>query len=66
MVFHWNLSDSKSFQVSRTLFSVLTDLDNAVVGIISIRPTIFNYYYYYYYYKAGSKISKSSYVFMEF
>ena len=34
MVFHWSLSDSKSPQVSRTLLSVLADL-NAVVWTVS-------------------------------
>ena len=38
MVFHWNLSDSKSPQVSRTLLSILTVLNNAVVWMVSIRP----------------------------
>ena len=33
--FHWSLSDSKSPQVSRTLFSILADLNNAVVWIVS-------------------------------
>ena len=31
MVFHWSLSDSKSPQISRTLLSILADLNNAVV-----------------------------------
>ena len=40
MVFHWSLSDSKSPQVSRTLLSILTVLNNAVVWIVSTRlPT---------------------------
>ena len=40
MVFHWSLSDSKSPQVSRTLLSILSVLNNAVVWIISTRtPT---------------------------
>ena len=30
MVFHWSLSDSKSPQVSRTLLSILTDLNNDI------------------------------------
>ena len=38
MVFHWNLSDSKSPQVFSTLLSMLTDHDNAIV---SIHPLIF-------------------------
>ena len=40
MVFHWNLSDSKSPQVSRTRLSILAVLSNAVVWIVSTRlPT---------------------------
>ena len=40
MVFHWNLSDSKSPQVSRTLLSILAVLNNAVVWMVSTRlPT---------------------------
>ena len=38
MVFHWNLSDSKSPQVSRTLLSILAVLNNAVVWMVSTRP----------------------------
>ena len=38
MVFHWNLSDSKSPQVSRILLSILAVLNNAVVWIVSTRP----------------------------
>ena len=38
--FHWNLSDSYSFQVSRTLLSILVDIDNAVVWIIWILSQI--------------------------
>ena len=38
MVFHWSLSDSKSPQVSRTLLSILADLNNTVVWMISDRP----------------------------
>ena len=38
MVFHWNLSDSKSPQVSRTLLSILAVLHNVVVWIVSTRP----------------------------
>ena len=38
MVFHWNLSDSKSPQVSRTRLSVLAVLSNADVWIVSTRP----------------------------
>ena len=35
MVFHLSLSDSKSPQVSRTLLSILADLNNAVVWIVT-------------------------------
>ena len=38
MVFHWRLSDSESPQVSRTLLSILTVFDNAVVWMVSTRP----------------------------
>ena len=38
MVFHWILSDNKSPQVSRTLLSILTVLNNAVVWMVSTRP----------------------------
>ena len=40
MVFHNNLSDSKSPQVSRTLLSILVDLNNAVVYMVSTHPLI--------------------------
>ena len=40
MVFHWSLSDRKSPQVSRTLFSILADLNNAAVWMVSTRPLI--------------------------
>ena len=40
MVFHWSLSDCKSSQISRTLLSILADLDNDVVWIASTRPLI--------------------------
>ena len=40
MVSHWNLSDSKSLQVSRTLLSILADLNNAVVWMVSTHPLI--------------------------
>ena len=40
MVFLWSLSDSKSPQVSRTLLSILADLNNAVVWTLSTRPVI--------------------------
>ena len=38
MVFPWSLSDNKSSQVSRTLLSILSVLNNAVVWIVSTRP----------------------------
>ena len=41
MVSHWSLSDSKCPQVSRTLLSILADLNKAVVWIVSTRPLIF-------------------------
>ena len=43
MVFHWSLSESKFFQVSRTLLSILADLNNLVVWMVSVRPPIFNF-----------------------
>ena len=42
MFFQLSLSNSKSPQVSRTLLSILTDLNNVVVWIVSIYPLIFN------------------------
>ena len=42
MVFHWTLIDSKSLQISRTLLSILADLSNAVVWMVSARPLISN------------------------
>ena len=38
MVFHWNLSESMSPQVSRTLLSILAVLNNVVVWMVSTRP----------------------------
>ena len=40
MVFHWSLCDSKSPHVSRTLLSILANLNNAVVWTVSTRPVI--------------------------
>ena len=40
MVFHWSLSDSNSPQVSRTLLSILADLNNVVVWMVSTCPLI--------------------------
>ena len=38
MVFPWSLSDFKSPQVSRTLLSIPSVLNNAVVWMVSTRP----------------------------
>ena len=38
MVFHWNLSESKFPQASRTLLSILVVLSNVVVWMVSTRP----------------------------
>ena len=43
MVFHGSLSDSKSLQVSRTLPSILTDLNNEEAWMVSTRPVISNF-----------------------
>ena len=40
MVSHWSLSDSKSPQVPRTLISILPDLNNTIVWMISTCPLI--------------------------
>ena len=40
MVFHGSLIDSTSPQVSRTLLSILADLNNAVVWMVSTRALI--------------------------
>ena len=37
MVFHWSLRDNKSPQVSRTLLSIRTVFNNAVVWMVSTR-----------------------------
>ena len=42
MVFHWSLRDNKSPQVSRTLLSILADLNNVVIWRILARPSISN------------------------
>ena len=39
MVFHWSLNNSKSHQLSRTLLSILAVLNNAVVWLVSTRPS---------------------------
>ena len=43
MVFHWNLSDSKSPQLTRTLLIILAVLNNAVVWMVSTCPFISKY-----------------------
>ena len=40
MDFYWSLSDFKSPQVSRTFPSILADLNNALVCMVSTRPLI--------------------------
>ena len=40
MAFYWSLSDNKSPQVTRILLSILADLHNAVVWMVSTRPLI--------------------------
>ena len=40
MLFHWSLSDSKSIFVSRTFLSILGDLNNTVIWMVSTRPLI--------------------------
>ena len=40
IAFYWSLSNSKSPQVSRTLLSILANLNDAVVWIVSTRPLI--------------------------
>ena len=40
MVFHWSLSDNKSPQVPKTLLSILADLNNAIVMMVSPHPLI--------------------------
>ena len=40
MVSHWSLSNRKFLQVPRTLLSILSDLNNAVVLMISTFPFI--------------------------
>ena len=40
MVSHWSLSGNKSPQVSRTLLSILADLNNPVVWMVPISPVI--------------------------
>ena len=40
MIFPWSLSDSQSPQISRPLLSILADINNAVVWIVSVCPLI--------------------------
>ena len=40
MVFHWRLSDRKSPQAFMTLLSILAVLNNALVWMVSTRPSI--------------------------
>ena len=40
MVFHGSFNDSKSLRVSRTLLSILADLNNAVIWMVFIPPVI--------------------------
>ena len=40
MIFNWSLSDKKFSQVSRTLLSILVDLNNGVVWMVFTRPLI--------------------------
>ena len=40
MVFHWNLIDRKSDQISRTLLGILAYLNNALIWMVSILPPI--------------------------
>ena len=40
MDFYWSLSVNKSLQVSRTLLSILADLNNAVIWTVSTSPII--------------------------
>ena len=44
MIFHWNLSDSKSPQVSSILLSILAVLNNAVVWMVSTHPSTSKFY----------------------
>ena len=42
LVFYWNLSDNKSLHIFRTLLSIRTDLNNPLLSILSLRPSISN------------------------
>ena len=43
-MFHWDPSDSKCPQISWTLLSILTDLNDAVIWMVFILPHIANSY----------------------
>ena len=40
MVYHWSFSDCKSSQVSRTLLTILANLNKAVILMVSVPPPI--------------------------
>ena len=44
MVFHWILSDSKSPQVSKTFLTILADLSNVVVWMVSPPSSDFDFF----------------------
>ena len=44
-IFPWSLSDSTSHQVSKTLLSILADLNNAVIWTVSTCPIIYESLY---------------------
>ena len=44
MVFHWSLIDSQPLQVSKTLLSLLTDLNKVALWMVSACPLISNSY----------------------
>ena len=41
---HWSLSDSISPQITRTVLSILADISNTVIWMISIRPLISKFF----------------------
>ena len=42
MVFHWSVSGSKFPQISRTFLSIVPDLNNVLVWMVTSRPPISN------------------------
>ena len=40
MIFHWSLSDCKSPQISRNILSILANLNNTVIWMVSTHPLI--------------------------